>query len=406
MKRIINFLRGWVEFTVAGVFPERLFNLCAQQEVAFWDLVRLDAHTVRLKVAAGDRKAFRRAAEQARCTVLGQRRGGVPFFAWRFRKRYAFLAGLVCALTAVVVLSRFILTVEVTGNETVPTAVITAQLRRQGVRFGAYGPGLDVRQIAQKVLLELDELSYLTINLHGTRAEVIVRERVEPPEIADETEYCDIYAEADGVVSKVQALAGEALVEPGDAVLEGEPLIAGMIELEPPLYSDLPSRYLTVRAEGSVYARTRRTLTAEIPLTAQVKTYTGETTTRYALLLPGRRINFYGNSGIPYEGYDKITERTALDVLPVTLVKEVSRAYTTAEQAVEQDAAEALLQEQLHERLLTLLGEDGTVLDERFSVGTDGAVLTVTLTAECEEEVGVEGPLTDRSAGQTTGETQ
>ena len=39
-------------------------------------------------------------------------------------------------------LSRFLLVVEVTGNETVPTAVILSQLRRVGVRPGAYGPAI------------------------------------------------------------------------------------------------------------------------------------------------------------------------------------------------------------------------------------------------------------------------
>ena len=404
MKRIINFFRGWVEFTVAGAFPERLFNLCAQLGVAFWGLVRVDAHTLTLRVAASDRKAFRQAVEKAQCTILDQQRGGVPFFAWRFRKRYAFLAGLACALMAVIVFSQFILTVDVTGNETVPTAVITAQLRRQGVRLGAYGPGLDVRQIAQEALIELDDLSYMTINLHGTRAEVIVRERVEPPEVAEDEEFCDIYATTDGVITRMEVTAGDALVEPGTAVLKGEPLIAGMIELEPPLYSDLPSRYLTVRAEGKVYASTRRVLTAQIPLTASVKQYTGEETVHYALLLPGRRINFYQNSGISYEEYDKITKSKVVEGLPVTLLKEVCRAYTTVEQPLNAEAAQTLLEEQLHQRLLDMVGT-GTVQEEQFSAKVEHDVLTVTLTAECEEEIGREGPLTDRAGGAQAEET-
>ncbi len=79
MKRIINFFRGWVEFTVAGAFPERLFNLCAQLGVAFWGLVRVDAHTLTLRVAASDRKAGWQPATE-RPFVRRWKRHSVPFW--------------------------------------------------------------------------------------------------------------------------------------------------------------------------------------------------------------------------------------------------------------------------------------------------------------------------------------
>ena len=81
---------------------------------------------------------------------------GLPDFLSRFRRRYAFLIGLAFALLAVSVLSRFILTVEVVGSEKVPTAQILSELRRYGVRPGAYGPGLDRKTIAQQALRELE----------------------------------------------------------------------------------------------------------------------------------------------------------------------------------------------------------------------------------------------------------
>ena len=36
MKRLMNFLRGMVTLSVTGPFPERLINLCAQEEIDFW----------------------------------------------------------------------------------------------------------------------------------------------------------------------------------------------------------------------------------------------------------------------------------------------------------------------------------------------------------------------------------
>ena len=36
MNGVVNYLRGTVRVTVAGPFPERVINLCAQKGVEFW----------------------------------------------------------------------------------------------------------------------------------------------------------------------------------------------------------------------------------------------------------------------------------------------------------------------------------------------------------------------------------
>ena len=53
----------------------------------------------------------------------------------------------------------------------------------------------------QEALVELDSLSWMGLNLHGTRLEVIVREEIKTPERLEELGYFDIVAQADGVVT-------------------------------------------------------------------------------------------------------------------------------------------------------------------------------------------------------------
>lgn len=103
---------------------------------------------------------------------------------------------------AVCVLSRFILTIEVSGNEKVPTAAILTELSRQGVRVGAYGPGLDVRRISQEALIRLEDLAWMSVNLHGTRAEVLVREKLPTPELRDETTPAHVISAATGIITQ------------------------------------------------------------------------------------------------------------------------------------------------------------------------------------------------------------
>ena len=66
------------------------------------------------------------------------------------------------------------------------------------------------------------------------------------------------------------------------------------------MYSDQPVRYYQTHARGRVEARTWRTLTASIPLTAQVKAYTGEEKSRFTLTVLGYPVEFYQNAGISW----------------------------------------------------------------------------------------------------------
>lgn len=397
MRHLMNFLRGMVCVRLTGLFPERMVNLCAQAGIDFWAMEWLDEHTVRFTTRRGSLGLLEELAVRAGCQVERESSRGLPDFLGRFRTRYAFLAGLAFALCAVSFLSRFVLTVEVSGNERVPAAVILSQLRRLGVRPGAYGPALDRKQLAQEALVELKDLSWMAINLHGTRVEVIVREAIKEPERIDETGWFDIVAQADGIVTHIEPEQGDALVGDGDVVAREDVLISGTVTLEPPLYSDQPVRYYQTHARGRVWARTWRTLTAAIPAETETKDYTGAEKSVWSVNFFGRRMKIFGNTGISWPMYDKITTvRPAVlpggRELPFSLHRETYREYLPRTVEVDREAARALLEERLQKQLAVLIGEDGEVESTRFSARISGGRLEVTLTAQCLEEIGEERP--------------
>lgn len=395
MQFIINFLRGNVAYTVTGAFPERFLNLCAQNGVAFWDLEWLDAHTLRLRIARKDAKRARELAEKVMCDIQTAARSGVPFFLAKFRRRYALLIGLALSVATVCVLSQFVLTIEVSGNENVSTAAILSELQRQGVRVGAYGPGLKLRQISQQSLLTLPDLAWMSVNLHGTRAEVLVREKLPKPDLRDETTPANVVSDATGIILHMEVLDGQAAFQEGDTVLEGEVLISGVMDLKEPKYATIDAGQRLVHARGNVFARTWRTLTAKLPLTAQVKDYTGEQKTGLSLVVMGHTVNFYGMTGIGMDKYDKITSTYSLTlpggrVMPLALRRSVYRAYDTVPWTLDASAGEDLLKQSLTDRLEAEMGEDGEVLNTDFTVKEENGMLTVTLLAECREQVGRE----------------
>ena len=394
MQHCINFLRGnlWIEVT--GAFPERFLNLCAQSSVSFWSLELPDQHTLRLRIARQETKRVEQLARRVGCEITVLEYSGLPHFLHRFRRRYALLLGLALALCTVAVLSRFILTVDVSGNEKISTERILEELKQLGVRPGAYGPSIDENLVCNEMRLALDDLSWIAVNLHGTRAEVLVAERTPKPVVVDESIPAHIVADGTGIISKIRVLNGQAKAEVGDTVVEGDILISGVMDLEEPLYSTIDMGTLTVRAEGSVQARTWRTLTAVFPLEATVKTYTGQEITRRSLTFFSHRLQFYKNGGISYERYDKIAETRTLSLpkvgsVPISLTRETIREYDLATASINPDAAHKLLCSQLEGRLNALVqAHNGQVVNTVFSAVQKDGMLTVTLTAECSEQIG------------------
>ena len=392
MQGWINYARGWVRLLVCGPFPERFLNLCAQNEVTFWAVEWLDEQSLRLTLLGRDLHKVEKPAARSGCTYEVEQRAGVPSFLRRFRRRYAFLLGLSLSVLSVCLLSNFVLTIEVTGNERVPDAVILSQLRQHGLHTGVYGPKLDTKQIALDTQIALEDLSWVSVNLYGTRVQVVVRERVEAPDLLEQEGCSDLVADAGGLVLRVDAVAGQARVKVGDTVAPGDLLISGTVAMEGPQYSDLPTRYLYVRAAGEVRARTWRTVQATIPVTATVKEHTGKEKTRWSLRLLDRNINFYRNSSISWADYDKISKTyTAVlpggQVLPLALVREKFLPWKPAQVRVDVTAAQQLLEERLSQRLEQLVGEDGTVVTVDWSARVANGVLTVTGVAECQEQI-------------------
>lgn len=391
MQKVINYLRGSVRLELTGAFPERFLNICAAENVPFWKVEQSDPHTLRVTLATLDRSRAEQLANRSMCQLREVGRRGMPAFLSRFRKRYALLVGLIVSILAVCILSRFILVINVTGNQTVSRSEIVSELNRLGFGIGSYGPGVNERDLVNRALLDLKDIGFLSINIKGIRAEVLVREAPKKPDIVDKSKPADVVATRDGVVLKVGAKAGQEAVKEGDAVLKGEVLISGLVTYERGGEGGIfSSRQL--RAEGEVWAITERTMCRSIPLTTVGKgAYQGRKTW-YALRLLDHRIKFYGNSSISYDNYDKINYEYTLTLpgglkLPVSWIKTVTSAYTPTSVTLTRDSAEAYLKDQLKGALEKAVA-DGEVLSKSWKTGEKDGVLTVTLKASCNEQIG------------------
>ena len=397
LKKAVKLLRGSVCVRAKSAYPERMLNLCSARGIEFWDVRWIDDTALSFCVARGDLRALRRAAEGCGAEVSIERTAGTPFFFARLRRRHALFAGGILCAALLLVNSLFIWDFEVTGNETVPTETILHALREHGVHRGTFIYSFRSQDICNRVLPELKDLCWVAVNVRGCKAYVQVRERVRAPERVNESEPTNVIAAKPGLITKVRALDGEKRVLPGTSVQQGQLLIAGVVDTGGTEKPSVTTRFLA--GKGEVWARTWYDLTVRVPLTYEKKVYTGKEKRSHTLIWGENRLKIGAKgSSICNVDCDKIKNQTqwtlfGLFALPVTWETETLRPYELDVPPRARAAAEAQGKDMLETYLTALLGETGSVTQRRFSTAVEGDTLVVTLSAECEEQIGKEVPI-------------
>lgn len=390
LKTLINRARGQVRVRVSCPYPERVLNLCSARALAFWDLNWEDDTHFTCRISRRDLRRLRQSAEKLDCQLTVLRREGAPYVLGQLRRRQALAVGILLCGLWMSVSSFVIWDIRIVGNETVPREEILRALEKYGVKRGAWGLSVNSADIRDHVLLDIPELMWVAVNVSGCRAEVQVRERRPAPTLLDRREPCNLVARRDGLVLSVRALGGTPQTVRGSAVTRGQLLISGVEDTAP-----FGARFTA--GLGHVEGRTWYALTANVPLTAAEKRYSGGEKRLCSLIFGSRRIKFFSNSSIDGGNCDKITKRTPVTLfgaaLPVTWETETVRCYETAAVTLTRQERQETVGAALEAYLHSIVDPYGEVAATEVTSRLRGELLTVTLTAECREELGERVPI-------------
>ena len=386
LKHLVNLVKGEVTGRVESGFPERVLNLCAEYGIVFWDLSWASPVEFTFTMTRRDWKRLRRLSRKIDCDMTAVNWRGTPFFLGRMRRRYGLWITLGICTVLLLWGSLFIWDFEIEGNETISRQEILRALDKYGIGFGTYGFRVDSSELRNQMLLEIPELSYIAVNVRGCRAYVQVRERIPEPEIISKREAGNTVAAKDALITAIQPWDGQKMVLPGTTVKEGQLLISGVMQ-------DNVTGVRYLRGMGKVYGRTWYHLQCRVPLTVREKVPTGEEKTRRAILIGKKRWNLYFGSSFLGDTCDKITNWDKWELpggvaLPVTGVTEVILPYEITERQRRPDEAQAIAEAVLDARLAEYL-DGGEVLSREVTAAVKDGNLEVTLSAECEEQVGL-----------------
>jgi similar to stage IV sporulation protein len=309
-----------------------------------------------------------------------RKRLGFSVFVSKYKARLGLFVGGLFGIFLLVFSSLFVWDITVSGNETIPERVILDAMEENGLKLGAFIPSLDTERIEGVVILEVDGISFVSVNLRGTVANVELRERADNTEIVDIESPSNLVASRDGQISALEITGGVSKVRLGEIVKKGDLLASGVID-------SAALGYRLVRARGSISARTTMTYQAEIPLEITEMVYTGRTTTYYSIKFFSKIINFFRKDNISEESCDRIEEERRIYLfgkikLPIFTVKTTYAEYEMKTRTMTEAEALQKAKDSLREKSENDLA-DAEILARHTDIFCNGETLFLTEKVEC-----------------------
>ena len=379
MGKIYEYLRGSYTVTARAESVCRALNVLMKNNVPFYGVKAEGGGLVGFCL---EPDAFRKyVALTAEMTIEDERvtRRGLFAFASGYKMRIGFFIGAVLCAALLAASSFFVWDINVSGQTGLSEKEILKTLEGYGLYIGAYIPNIDTMRLENELVIDTEELSYASINLRGTVAEVVVRERKEK-DVENISLPSNLVANCDGQIESIEVRGGMPTVKKGQIVKKGQLLVSGVIDSQ-------AVGYRLVRARGEIYARISRSFTAEVPLVREKKIRTGEKKTRVTIRFFAKKINLFSNNDISFEKYDTIEEEKRLCLfdrveLPVFIIKTTYSEYVTETEKISEEQALSIAEKELAGQTEKTLSEAQILAREERTEINDG-ILTLYADIDC-----------------------
>lgn len=305
-------------FSAKGKFTERLINILNTKGFLYWDILpSKEGFTAAMPI--GEYKRLRRYLYKTGIKTRVEQRVGFPFARMKFKFRVGLLIGGVLFVALLFTFSKFIWITTVSGNKEIPLSKITQVLNKNGVHKGVYAKGINIKATERKIIKDLPDIRWISINITGSNAEVEIKEKYKSPKLMNKKQPCNVKSSRDGVVVQANVKEGAKFVKKGSAVIKGQLLISGVME-------DEAGGSRLVHADGEIFGRTNYEKTYKLPKsrTMSVPTDNIKERNRGNILWLSFPMDY---THIGFESYKSITKEYCLTVNDVELPLWVTREY-------------------------------------------------------------------------------
>ena len=210
------------------------------------------------------------------------RKVGLPFILKKYESHTGLFVGLAAVLLILSLMSNHIWVVSVQGNTTVSDEEIEEVFSDAGLRIGVRKNKFDASDINSDAVLSIGELSWASINIDGSVAEIKVREALHRPSVEKSGNTSNIVARKDGQVEIIEPYKGSAAIKSGQTVMQGSLLVSGVTQVR-------NGMSVFTDADGYVVARTK--INVSVPIKEEITVLKPKTKKIYSLYILGREIS-------------------------------------------------------------------------------------------------------------------
>lgn len=261
----LRFFKGYINFNIIGSKIEKFFNEVSKNKIPLWGTVKR-GHNFSSFTTIKNYRKLQVIARKMHINLKIRKKYGIPFILHRYRKRIGILIGVILSGLFMFIMSQFLWSIEIHGAERINPTDLIRFMSEMNIKPGVIRRGIDVKNIERAALLKFNDISWISINICGSRANVEIKECTLPPQQIDEKEPCNIVASKSGWIKYMEVYDGQKVIDMNNFVYKGQLIVSGIIE-------DGHLNNTLKHSRAKVIAEVDEIVTVEQPLIKSIKIY-------------------------------------------------------------------------------------------------------------------------------------
>ena len=385
LVKFLRWLFGWTDFEVHDKYPERFLNMAHKNGINMWDMQNSNG-VFSAKTKSSNTKYICQTAEKSMCDIHIINHHGFLHTLQKYKNRFGLIAGFILWGIAIKYFTGFVWNINITLPSMLNESEVRQELKELGFYEGARLGSFDAESVKNNISIKDDRISWITINIVGTDAEVNIS-----PNLAlnidnkKKIPASNIISTADGTITRMEIQKGYSAVKIGDGIQKGQLIVSGVKE-----YTDGSSAFFDSNAQ--IYAKTFRTVTISIPKSFETLEKQTDTLTKNDIDIMGLTLPLTLH-GSPHGDYISHTSKYQLDILnhgiPVYILSETWQKYQKQPVRLTDKQAETILKNklQLYELFMLYSANKATVLNKNLTFSQNNTHYILTAEYSVEEDV-------------------
>lgn len=243
----MKFLKSGCRFLVNGVNQERNFNkLCDKYNL--FDIVRKSYTQTSFACKLSKQKKVESELSNCGFEIVEKKEYGILTFFKNIFLSYGLIAGFVCGLIACVILSGYVLKIDIKGLDKISESQVTTILSNENINIFCKKDEIDITSLEKSLSKSIDNISLVSAIIKGNTLVISIKEKVQNDEVENLDNFKPLLSKFDGQITSIKLVQGTLKVKVGDMVKTGQVLVE-------PYITDSSNNVRAVKPMAEIEAR-------------------------------------------------------------------------------------------------------------------------------------------------------